>query len=73
MKKFVRISDFCPETEQNQTIEVTFAEVRMVGNPAPGYKATSYFCEYANDHGCNSNGSNGANCPLFKAAAQQMV
>lgn len=73
MNKTVRVSKYCPETGDMQTVAVTFAEVRMIGNPNPGYKATSYRCSYASEHGCNSNGANGMECPLVKEAIRRMT
>lgn len=62
-----RVSGICPETEDSQSIEITFAEVRMLGNPTIGYKAMKYRCTYCDNYGCSSNGPDGSNCPLFKA------
>lgn len=67
-----RIADYCPETEVRQTIEVKFVEVPLLGAAAPGYKATGYYCSYADEHSCSSNGSNGADCPLFRRAISEM-
>lgn len=68
-----RISGIRPETEENQTIEITFAEVTMIGNPYPGYKATKYYCAHSDRCGCNSAGPDGRNCPLFKAGQQEVI
>ena len=62
----------CPETEDIQKIEITFAEVDMIGCPAPGYKALSYACAYWKMYGRSSNGSDGEKCPLFRSGEQQM-
>lgn len=67
-----RIVSYCPEAERAQSIEVKFAEILTLGAAAPGYKAINYHCGYADEHGCSSNGSNGADCPLFNKAIQDM-
>lgn len=69
MKRIVRISDYCPETDSTQTVDVTFAEVRMVGSLSPSYKATSFKCSYASEHDCTLS----TNCPLVRAAKSKMV
>jgi hypothetical protein len=45
-------------------VEVVFAEIPILGQSRPGYKATSLRCEYASEHGCSYD----VNCPLFKEA-----
>ena len=73
MKKIVRVSDYCPETDSVEAVSVTFAEVRMVGNPTPGYKATGYSCTHASEYGCRSNGTRGGDCPLYRKAIREMA
>lgn len=73
MTKTVRVSGRCPETGCVETVAVTFAGVRMVGNPSPGYKATGYRCAHAGDHGCSSGGTDGRACPLFLKAVREMT
>lgn len=67
-----RVSGVCPETEEIQDIEITFAEVTMIGSPAPRYKALNYVCSHWKKYGCASNGSDGEKCPLFRSGEQQM-
>ena len=69
LKRIVYIESFCPEKNDLQEAKVTFAEIWMVGNPSPGYKATSIHCEYASEHGCSYN----ANCPLLKEAQTKLI
>ncbi len=65
------ITGECPETGHTQVITVKFEEINMAGRLQPGYKAIGFSCVYANEHRCNSKGSDGWDCPLFSHAAQQ--
>lgn len=67
------VSGFCPETEDHQSIEITFAEVNMLGHSAPGYKALMYSCSYSDECGCSSNGADGSKCPLFEEGQARMI
>lgn len=68
-----QVFGFCPETEERQSIEITFAEVNVLGNPTPGYKALMYSCSYSDEYGCASNGADGSGCPLFEKGQAQMI
>lgn len=69
VKRIISHSGYCSETETIETIDVTFTKVNFLGGS--GYKATSYYCCRNSEDNCNSNGSNGLNCPLFREAINQ--
>ena len=64
MGRIVGTTGYCPELGQQMDVEVVFAEIPILGQSRPGYKATSLRCEYAGEHGCSYD----VNCPLFKEA-----
>ena len=68
-----RVVGPCPETGRIQTVEIKFAEINLIGQPRPGYKATSYFCDYGSEHGCKNSGPNGMDCPLFKKGTREGI
>lgn len=68
MKQIVHVTGYCPETEKTASIDVTFAEIPILGQTVPSYKALSLRCEYASENGCSYDRS----CPLIKTAENQL-
>lgn len=60
------VTGFCPESNRQQTITVTFECIRLGGGLPPSNKVMSYSCPYAMEHGCNHNGPDGRSCPLLQ-------
>lgn len=67
-----QFSAFCPETGQNQTIEIKFKKITMCGNPIPGYVATNYRCQHYLENRCASCGADGRDCPVLQAGELSM-
>lgn len=65
----VDVHGSCPETNRLMTIRVEFVEIPIAGNPSMPFKKSKFYCDHANDHGCNSSGSKGLKCPLFLRAS----
>lgn len=61
-------SGYCPELEKQVSIQVDFGEVNLPRQMASQYKKTGYSCSHASENGCNSNGPNDEECPIFKSA-----
>lgn len=68
MNRIVAISGTCPEAGRPLTIKATVEEIRMAEALAPGYKVTRYYCEYADEHGCETRGEDRLSCPLYQKA-----
>lgn len=52
---------YCPIQEDEQIIEINSVEIRMAGSHTPGYKKTSFYCDYANNHKCKISND----CPIY--------
>lgn len=61
--------DYCPYLEEQHGIRVEYAEVRVLGAPAPGYKILSYFCNCVEDCPYPRQDKRGA-CPVFITAPE---
>ena len=61
-------SGYCPELNKSMDIRVDFEEIRPLGERMIYYKKTGYSCEHGSWNGCNSNGDDGGECPIFKSA-----
>lgn len=61
-------SGYCPEHDETATIQVRFAELRILGVSAPQYKKTGYSCQRHCNGSCSVAGESGLNCPVFRAA-----
>lgn len=48
-KVTVHYSSDCPYTKQEQDIQITYGEVRLLGSVTPGYKLMSYSCPYSDE------------------------
>lgn len=57
------VSDICPEYNVENSIEIEYKEVRMVGDPRTYYKKGSFYCEKANSQGCSLD-----SCPIYSKA-----
>ena len=70
MSKHIRstYSGYCPELDKQMSITVDFEEIQLLGEMIAQHKKTGYSCEHGSWEGCNSNGENGADCPIFKLA-----
>jgi len=66
-KVIVRNVGYCPEQEDQTSIQITFAEVKALG--FSGYKKVSFHCEHLADNGCTHCGESGSECPLFASAS----
>lgn len=58
--KFNRLG-YCPIQNEEETIEIKTAEIRMLGATSPGYKKMGFYCEYGDDNDCKISN----NCPIF--------
>jgi hypothetical protein len=57
---FIR-SGYCPTQDDHESIEIETHEIRMAGNPAPGYKKMLFRCDHATDYNCEI----ANDCPIF--------
>lgn len=53
---------YCPESQDNQDIEVSFVEISASG--MQGWKKIDFSCSYEEDHGC----SDPKHCPIYLSA-----
>lgn len=63
MRKKIQVTDFCPEAKCKLSIVVTVEESPSLGC---GHKLLTYYCPYADEHDCHTNGNTGRDCPLLK-------
>jgi len=64
------IKTFCPETGSQQSIEVNFERIALGYGQPSGSKILGYSCSYSQEHGCETKGDDGTECPLYQAARQ---
>ncbi|MBU3098395.1 MULTISPECIES: phage tail tube protein [Clostridium] len=53
-------SGLCPKYETEGSIEITYTEVNMAGDPRTYYKRGNYRCEKSNSKGCDLKP-----CPIY--------
>lgn len=59
---------YCPEQDHDARIEVTFAEVPVIGCTVRQYKKTNFSCDHYSRYGCRTAGNRCLDCPLLRQA-----
>lgn len=67
-----QFSEFCPETESAQTIEIAFKEVLRAGDPTVWYVAANYSCGHRSGFGCKFCEADTKDCPVLQAGERKM-
>ena len=63
-------TDFCPYLECEHPIEITYAEIPILGKLSPGYKAISYECDLSEECPYPRKDRYGR-CPVFLSAPDE--
>jgi len=74
MESYIKtVSGFCPEINENTSIDVKIVLVPILGKSTPGEKPTSFSCPHYSDQGfCKTAGNGGNECPLFLKALREI-
>lgn len=65
MATYENYAGYCPEQDEEETIEIKYARIPIL-NSKPGYKKAGFICDFSYLNGC-SYGSR-QECPLYDAA-----
>lgn len=65
----VRYSSFCPHTEQEQEISITYAEIPLLRQSRPEYKVISFSCPYPQECPYHLQSRSGY-CPVVDSAPE---
>jgi len=63
-------SSDCPYTNQEQTINITYNEISLLGSPTPGYKIMKFSCSYQDECPYPLQSRSGY-CPVMDSAPEQ--
>ena len=75
MRSYVKtFSGFCPEQNENASVDVEIGIVPMLGARTPGEKPLRFSCPYYSIKGfCKTAGNDGNECPLFIKAQSESI
>lgn len=65
MSRYKSIEGYCPEQQNYETIDIRYSQIPRMG-AEPGYKKTTFYCDYGDDHDCSF--ANRNECPLYNDA-----
>lgn len=52
MPKYKIAEGYCPEQQTYESIEIRYARIPITG-AEPGYKKSTFYCDYIDDHNCS--------------------
>ena len=65
-------TDYCPFLQDDNTIEMTFAEINSIGSSQSGYKLTGYSCPHSDDCPYPERSRLGL-CPVAEKAQNELI